>query len=181
MVFIDNTYLLKRSKRAQKVRITVYPDCRVIVTIPWKCSSAVANNFVTSNSEWLKSKLNYFRSCPSSKTSNYNPNKFRDVKDKVLRNIKERIDFFNSLFSFNYNRITIRDTKTRWGSCSKKRNINFNYKIIYLEPKLRDYIIIHELCHLVELNHSKRFWDIVEKIIPGHKILRSELRTKSLN
>lgn len=105
---------------------------------------------------------------------------FLRLKDQVLSEVKGRIVYFNSFFGFNFNRVTIRNTKTRWGSCSKKGNLNFNYKIYYLESRLRDYIIVHELCHLKELNHSQGFWRLVEKIFPDYKNLRRELRRRSI-
>ena len=92
---------------------------------------------------------------------------------------KERLEYFNTIYNFKYNRITIRNQKTRWGSCSKKGNLNFSYKIALLSPKIADYIIVHELCHIGEFNHSKNFWNLVEKTMPDYKELRGSLRTNS--
>jgi hypothetical protein len=64
----------------------------------------------------------------------------------------------------------------RWGSCSKKGNLNFNYKIALLPQRHSDYVIVHELCHLREFNHSKKFWDLVEQAVPNHRALRTELK-----
>lgn len=90
--------------------------------------------------------------------------------------VESRIRYFNSFYNFKINRIAIKNTSTRWGSCSSKRNLNFNYKIIYLRPDLADYLIVHELCHLGELNHSKRFWALVCKTIPDYTKSNKELR-----
>jgi hypothetical protein len=90
--------------------------------------------------------------------------------------IENRLSFFNKFYNFEINRIAIKNTSTRWGSCSSKANLNFNYKIIYLRPELADYLIVHELCHLGELNHSKRFWALVEKTIPNYVDLNKEIR-----
>ena len=68
------------------------------------------------------------------------------------------------------------ESKTRWGSCSKKGTLNFNYKIALLSPELRDYIIVHELCHLGEFNHSSKFWLLVEKTVPNYKTLRKQIK-----
>lgn len=68
--------------------------------------------------------------------------------------------------SMKYNRVAIRNQRGRWGSCTSRRNLNFNYRILDLAPELRDYIIVHELCHLKELHHGKAFWDLVELAIP---------------
>ncbi len=95
--------------------------------------------------------------------------------------IHERLTYWNQFYNFSYKRVFIKNQKTRWGSCSKNGNLNFNYKIIYLPPHLADYIIVHELCHLGEFNHSKRFWNLVEKTIPEYARCKNELRTISQN
>lgn len=92
--------------------------------------------------------------------------------------VKERIKFFNHHYKFTVNRISIRNQRSRWGSCSKKGNLNFNYRLVLLPPEVADYIIVHELCHLGEFNHSKKFWELVAKTIPDYKQIRKELRGK---
>jgi len=87
-----------------------------------------------------------------------------------------KLNYFNSFYKFKINRVAIKNTKTRWGSCSSKRNLNFNYKIIYLRPDLAEYLIVHELCHLGQLNHSKKFWDLVAKTMPNYVKINKELK-----
>ena len=79
-------------------------------------------------------------------------------------------------YDFCFNRICIRNQRTRWGSCSSKRNLNFNYRVIHLPYELAKYIVVHELCHLKHMNHSKEFWNLVATIIPAHKEFRKKLR-----
>ncbi|MDP2944335.1 MAG: M48 family metallopeptidase, partial [bacterium] len=83
---------------------------------------------------------------------------------------------FNRFYNFKYRRISIRDQKTRWGSCSRTGNLNFSYRVLELTPAAADYIIIHELCHLREFNHCVRFWALVAKTVPDYVRLRRELR-----
>ena len=90
----------------------------------------------------------------------------------------ERIAHFNKEYGFVFKKISIRNQKTRWGSCSKTGTISFNYKIALLPPQLRDYIIVHELCHVGEMNHSRRFWALVARTIPDYASLRKELNGK---
>lgn len=99
--------------------------------------------------------------------------KKRELARKFVEN---KIKYFNGFYGFRINRIAIKNTTTRWGSCSSKNNLNFNYKIIYLRPELADYLIVHELCHLGEFNHSKKFWDLVSKTIPNYIKINKELR-----
>lgn len=104
---------------------------------------------------------------------------FLTHKDMAYEIVRSRLEYFNQFYNFKYNKITIRNQISRWGSCSKKGNLNFNYRIALLKPELADYIVVHELCHLGEFNHSKNFWDLVEKTLPDWRKLRSEL--KSIN
>lgn len=98
-------------------------------------------------------------------------------KEKTRSLVLERLEFYNRNYNFYYNRVSIRDQHTRWGSCSKKSNLNFNYRLIHLPPHLCDYVVVHELCHLKEMNHAKSFWDLVAKTFPNHRELRRELKS----
>jgi len=90
--------------------------------------------------------------------------------------VLEKLKNFNEIYKFKYRKISIRNQKTRWGSCSKKGNLNFNYKVVYLPNHLADYLVVHELCHLGEMNHSKRFWALVAKTFPDYRTMRRELK-----
>jgi len=95
--------------------------------------------------------------------------------------ITAKIKRYNELFQYRLGRVSIRNQRTRWGSCSKRGNLNFNYKILFLEESFADYIVVHELCHLQELNHSKRFWSLVAQVFPNYRQIRNELRRKVIN
>ncbi|OGU33068.1 MAG: hypothetical protein A2057_11135 [Ignavibacteria bacterium GWA2_35_9] len=99
------------------------------------------------------------------------------LKHKAKIYIPKRIKELSNLTGFNYNKITIRSQKTRWGSCSAGGTLSFNYKLIRFRETIVDYVIIHELCHLKEMNHSKKFWKLVEKFCPSYKNLKRELRS----
>lgn len=90
--------------------------------------------------------------------------------------IHERLKHWNTVYGFSYGRVAIRNQKRCWGSCSAKRNLNFNYKIVFLPTELMDYVIVHELCHLAEMNHSQKFWDVVARALPDYKTHRTHLR-----
>ncbi len=101
--------------------------------------------------------------------------RYEKYKEDARRLVQTRLQHYNQFYNYTIGRITIRDQKTRWGSCSSKGNLNFNYKIVFLPIELADYIIVHELCHLGEFNHSTRFWKLVEKQCPDHLARRNEL------
>jgi len=94
----------------------------------------------------------------------------------ALARIRERIAFFASEIGVEFGRVAIRDQKSRWGSCSAKRNLNFNWKLIMAPPQVLDYVVIHELCHLIEFNHSRRFWQLVEKQMPEYEVWKKWLK-----
>lgn len=103
--------------------------------------------------------------------------KYREVARGIVH---ERVKHWSTIYNLTIRKITIRNQRTRWGSCSKNGNLNFNYRIAHLPTHLVDYLIVHELCHLKEFNHSKAFWDLVGENIPDFRKLRSELRAVKL-
>ena len=105
----------------------------------------------------------------------------KEIYDKWLLKqaesyIPSRVNFLADRFDFKFNKVKIKNQKTRWGSCSSKKNISFNYKLLYFDKKVIDYVIIHELCHLKEMNHSIKFWNLVEEIMPDYRIQKKRIR-----
>jgi len=98
-------------------------------------------------------------------------------KEEARSYIIQRLRMYSDVYGFKFNRVSIRNQKTRWGSCSKKGNLNFNYRILKLPNHLAEYIIIHELCHLKEFNHSKKFWNLVAQIMPRYLESKKELKS----
>lgn len=94
----------------------------------------------------------------------------------ALARIRSRIAHYQPLTGGQFNRITVRAQRSRWGSCSSKHNLNFNWKLILAPPQCLDYVVIHELCHLTEFNHSPRFWSLVEAQMKDYKVWKDYLR-----
>lgn len=103
-------------------------------------------------------------------------NDFELHKASALALVNTRVEHFNSIYGFTFNMIRIKNTTSRWGSCSNKGNLNFNYRMVFLTEKITDYIVVHELCHLQEFNHSQKFWKLVERTIPDYIEIRQELK-----
>ncbi len=97
-------------------------------------------------------------------------------RGKAEEVIHDRLQFFNEHYGFFYNQVTLRNQKSRWGSCSRLKNLNFNWKLIMAPIEVIDYVVVHELCHLKQMNHSARYWALVAEIIPDHKQRRKWLR-----
>jgi|GEM_PF-1483916 len=97
-------------------------------------------------------------------------------KEAARTLVLARLRHFNSYYNFTYNRVSIKNQRRCWGSCSSLKNLNFSYKLLLLPPHLADYIIVHELCHLKEMNHGQAFWDLVAEVIPDYKQCVRELK-----
>lgn len=97
-------------------------------------------------------------------------------RERARAFVHEKLRFWNAKYGFRYTRVAIRDQRTRWGSASGKGNLNFNFRVAKLPEHLADYVIVHELCHLKHLDHSRDFWDAVGREIPDHRARRAELR-----
>lgn len=169
-------YSLKESMRAKRVRISINLEGSIIVTKPKRVSLESVERFVKEKSVWIFEKSDWFKNRPSLPVLKTSRKEYLENKDKALQIAKERIEYFNKYYNFQFKNITIKNQKTRWGSCSRKGNLNFNYKIALLPSNISDYIIVHELCHLKEFNHSKRFWDLVAESVPDYSILRKKLK-----
>lgn len=97
-------------------------------------------------------------------------------KESARTMVLDRIRHFNTHYGLPIKKIAIRNQKSRWGSCSRKGNLNFNYKLTFLPPELRDYVIVHEICHIKEFNHGRGFWQLVAETVPEYKEMRKQLR-----
>jgi len=171
-------YTLKVSKRARTMRLAMYGGGDFVVTVPRFVGEQVVEQFIIRNAKWVLGKLEYFKNIPPRVLPKNNKLEFARHKGSALVLAERKMAHFNEIYQFTWGKVTIRNQKTRWGSCSKKGNINFNYKIALLPEHLTDYIIVHELCHLGEFNHSQKFWDLVERTMPNYREFRKELKGK---
>jgi len=164
-------YTIRRNRRSKYIRLTIKLSGQVCVTAPVKMLQSSIDRFVSDKSAWIQARVEYIKTLPRLEQGTYATH-----KEKALQLVVERIKHYNQFYNFTYKNITIKNQKTRWGSCSKTGNLNFNYKIALLPNELADYIVVHELCHLGEFNHSYRFWNLVEKTIPEYRKIRHELK-----
>jgi len=93
-----------------------------------------------------------------------------------LARLRACLDKWSPTIGRSYGRVTVREQKTRWGSCSSKQNLNFNWKLIMAPPQALEYVVIHELCHLIYFNHSQQFWNEVGKRMPDYEIWKKWLK-----
>lgn len=159
----------------------MYFDSTIVVTSPFDLNETVIEKFIREKSQWLFSKLSFFKQFKGQSIARYSYDDYLKYRDIAYKLAIERVIHFNQIYKFEFNRINIKNQKTRWGSCSKKGNLNFNYKIALLPPRIADYIIVHEICHLGEFNHSKRFWKLVSKAVPDYGKIRDDLKQSGVN
>jgi len=163
------------------MRLAVYCDGTIVVTTPHDLKETVAEKFIREKSDWLFSKINFFKQFKGRPVARYSQDDYLRYKDQALTIVQKKVSYLSNLLNYDFNKINIKNQKTRWGSCSRKGNLNFNYKIIFLPERVQDYIVAHELCHLREFNHSKKFWALVSKLIPDYATIRSDLKKSGVS
>jgi len=173
-------YTVKKYKRTKNLRLTINDRGVLIASKPWYLSGKAVERFMRAKAEWIMEKLEYCQKINDKNPWHSSQNGYLVYKKPAARLVLKKVNHFNKTYRFKFSKISIRNQRTRWGSCSSRGNLNFNYKIIFLPEKMIDYIIVHELCHLKELNHSDRFWELVSQNIPRHKIIRKDLQKKGI-
>lgn len=173
-------YTFKPSNKAKHLRINIYPGGEVVVTIPKNISERLVKKFLHEKKLWIEEKVRLMEQYP--KTANIRLPKRERVllKQKTFTLVQEKLLLFNKHYKYQWNTVSVRDQKTRWGSCSRKKNLSFNCRIALIPERLAEYIVVHELCHLGEFNHSEKFWNLVKETIPDYKQRRSDLKTSGI-
>jgi len=163
--------IIRSSRKSFSIQIDY--DETVTVRAPRRATKKDIEKIVVEKEDWIRKTLQKIRD-KKAKTEYIQQDpltieEMRELANKALIVIPQRVKHFAQIMGVNYGRITIRNQKTRWGSCSGKGNLNFNCLLMLTPPEVIDYVVVHELCHLIEMNHSKAFWNEVGKIIPNYK------------
>lgn len=173
-------YAVRVSPRASHMRIAVNCDSSVVLTVPRGFNMGRAQEFFEQKIGWVKKSLDYFKRFEGKIFIKSGRREYLKHRGQALLLVRRKVYEWNQFYGFLISRVSIKNQKTRWGSCSKKGNLNFNYRIIHLPEKLVDYLVVHELCHLSEFNHSRSFWALVAQTMPEYKQLRRELKNFGL-
>lgn len=162
----DFEYEIIKSNR-RSISIQVKSDGRVIVRAPWFATNRQIDKFVNSKGEWVNKHLIKQRE-RSLAYKGVSDQELKELYKKAKQVIPERVAFYAPLVGVDYGRITIRNQKTRWGSCSSKGNLNFNVRLMLTPIEVIDSVVVHELCHRIEMNHSERFYREVYRVYPDY-------------
>ena len=157
------SYQVIRSNR-KTIALQITPEGQLLVRSPRAMSDARIREFVQSKSSWIQKHMQTRPQLPKLSEA-----QLRIIGEEAAKRIPARVAYFAPLLGVACNRITIRTQRTRWGSCSSKGNLNFNRLLVLAPAAVLDYVVVHELCHLREMNHSPQFWSLVESILPDYK------------
>ncbi|HHX58288.1 MAG TPA: M48 family metallopeptidase [Candidatus Moranbacteria bacterium] len=170
--------IYRRNRLNRHIKITLKRD-GALVTYPFWSNRRTAENFVAEKIDWIRENLKQKSIHKNLSLLEFgNQEDYLKNKPLALALVKSKIDYYNSHYNFKYGRIAIRNQTTRWGSCSSRGNLNFNWRVVLLPDELVSYLVVHELCHLKEMNHSVNFWRLVEETIADCKFFSQELRNK---
>ena len=167
-------YTLRVSRRSRHLRVTVKPGGFVVVSAPPRVSSGSVERFVAAHRDWLHraiARMGKLKTLPVSGRRDYLAH-----KEAARRDISARVALWAQRLSLSHGRISIKDMRRSWGSCSANGNLNFSYRVAFLPDELFEYVVVHELCHLREHNHSRAYWAHVHAALPDYRERRAALR-----
>lgn len=168
-----------RSNR-KTVTIQVNSDLSVTVRAPRSASEKDIEEILKKKEAWISKHIEKIKETKerfeAEPTEKLTREKVIALAEEALKVIPERVEYFAKVIGVTYGKITVRNQKTRWGSCSSKGNLNFNCLLMLAPPEVLDYVVVHELCHRKQMNHSKAFWLEVEKVLPNYKEVRKWLK-----
>ncbi len=155
------------------IAIQITPEGQVLVRCPNRMPLDDIHKFVESKSSWIEQHLLHLRKRPQDPP--FTEKDRQDLARQAAAYIPNRVAWFAAKVGVTYGKITIRSQRTRWGSCSSKGNLNFNCLLMLVPPAVLDYVVVHELCHRKEMNHSRRFWTQVAAVLPDYEAHRNWL------
>ena len=164
-----NIELIKSNRKS--IGIEIKPDGRVIARAPYLMKQSEIDRFIGEKSAWIERHLQKLQEAQSRQgaVEKLTSEEIQALAEKALEYIPQRVEYYASLIGVDYGRITIRNQKTKWGSCSSKGNLNFNCLLMLTPPEVIDSVVVHELCHRKEMNHSKEFYSEVLRVYPEYK------------
>ncbi len=176
MIYSDYKIEIIKSNR-KTIAFQIKEKGILTIRAPRRMSDAAIKQEVERHRVWIDKHMAAFEGRQTgSEEERLSPEAIRQLAEEALRAIPPKVKYYAELLGVDYGRITIRNQKTRWGSCSSLGNLNFNCLLMRAPEEVLDYVIVHELCHRKQMNHSKAFWKLVEEILPDYKQRREWLK-----
>jgi predicted metal-dependent hydrolase len=174
------SYRLCKRKGMRYMRLSYSPLRGLSVSAPRWYPLFAIERFIQEKTEWIRNKMKQFPLALSEAKNSQDNYEYRMKREEAKHILQNVADKYAIRYGIEYRKLTVRNQYTRWGSCSRAKNLSFQYKAAFLPDHLRDYIVMHELCHIREMNHSKKFWDLVANAIPDYKEMKRELKKNHL-
>ena len=168
------SYGLIRARR-KTMALKVSEDGTVTVRIPYGVRPEEADRFVEAHVDWIRKRIAECRERAAARPA-YTDREREAGKRLAKELLLKKCRYFAERMGVSYGTVTVREQKTRWGSCSARGNLNFHWKLVLMPPEILDYVVVHELAHRKEMNHSERFWAEVERILPDYRARRKWLK-----
>lgn len=160
---------IRRSRR-RTLSLEILSDGSLLARAPLRMPEREILAFVREKEDWIRHhRQKRLEAARQGREAPISMEDLQALADQALEVLPRRCAYFASLMGVSYGRITIRNQKTRWGSCSSKGNLNFNCLLMLTPPEIQDYVVVHELAHRREMNHSPRFWREVERVLPDYR------------
>ncbi len=160
------SYTVRRTSRSQRLSVCVRDDGSINITAPKRISDQFIRRFVDQQAQWIIDAIQRTKKRPPGTLLTATPRERSKLIVTTRQFVGERLHHWNNFYHHRLGTIKIRDQKSRWGSCSKNGDLSFNYRLALLPTDLADYVVVHELCHIGQFNHSKKFWALVAQTIP---------------
>lgn len=173
---MNKIQIIKSNRKS--ISIEIKKDLSIIVCAPLLMRDKEIAQFINSKNAWIEKHLKVIqeRNEKSIDTVKFTDDEIKELAAKALEYLPQRVSHFAAIIGVTYGRVTIRNQVSRWGSCSAKGNLNFNCLLMLTPSDVIDYVVVHELCHRKEMNHSPKFWNEVEKVLPNYKSSRKWLK-----
>lgn len=173
--------VIHKSNR-RTISLSVKDDGIVFIKAPRYVSDTIILKFTEEKHNWIEKRIKEAK-IKTEKTERFkslvDKNQIKNYKEKTRMILTERVGYYADRFNLSHGDIRMSSAKSRWGSCSAKNGLNFNWKIFFAPPEVQDYLVAHELAHTVHRNHKKQFWNLVEKMHPDFKNSRRWLKENS--